>query len=546
MDSVERLFAALADPEGCNLTDSVKAALKLSTALNEFVKAPVSQDPDYQYLLIHAQKSFSKGCTTVAYFRQQLAHLAVQKPISRKDKTAKARQLKYHRWFAHGMKNECYPFEQKKPLGAPSTTRIATLVSPTRCASCGNNGANMRCPDCAFSDDYHILEKTAYCNKKCLDNHRKAHKWVCENRKMAYRAASLLDYIFMAVEEATYVYPLSKVYKKNGLVYLIDDNWDRASMTGRRVFIPFPKHLAETEDMRRALLLWGQAEEITLSMFALIKYLFKPFCKNMELVYIQPRNVITPVCQISGGRSLNICLYRHTVLRLTLMSDEQYAIDLTAAQFGWKETMAPWAEWADLRAAKTDHEPFKPAATGVLTAGVIQSVLEGQQQEFRLNLVKAIVKELETALHAHPEHRSLDGLLKTNMRDYKRAENDIISMVRHRIYMLVTNECYKDYYRLFMTAGPIYGISMAKENFKVLKQIWLSGKEYDRLKDSGTDMRKMWTERIDGKIKENLVKVVGTVTIGKSPNANQAANKTGGVPLHGESSKSARFRLIFP
>ncbi|KAI1356295.1 hypothetical protein F5Y01DRAFT_309708 [Xylaria sp. FL0043] len=548
MDSVEKLFAALADPEGIIETDSVDAALKLSDALNEFIKEPASQDPDYQYLLTHAQKSISKGCTTIAYFRQQLAHLAVQKPIQRKDKSAKARQLKYHRWLAHGMKNESFPFEKRKPGGLPSTTRIASLVSTRSCASCRKKGANMRCPDCSFSDDYHILETTSYCNKKCLDDHQKAHKWTCANRRMVYHAASLLDFIFRAMEEATYVYPLSEVYKKNGLVYLVDDNWDRPSMTGRHVFIPFPKHLAESEDIYRALLLWGQAEEITLSLFDLVKYLFKrkyspfTFCKNMELVYVQPRNVITPVCQISGGRCLNICLYRHTVLRVTLMSNEQYAIDLTGAQFGWKETLAPWGVWADLRATRTDYEPFKIANSGALTAGVIQSLLEGEQHEFRMNLVKAIVKELESAVHAHPVHRSFDQLLKSDIQDYKRAENDIIAMVRHKIYMLVTNECHKDYYRLFMSAGPLFAISMAKDNFKVLKKIWISGKEYDRLKNSGTDMRKYWTERINGKVKKNFFAkaVIATGTTEKSSNAQEAAKKPEGVLPHGSASQNVR------
>ncbi|KAI8944681.1 hypothetical protein F4801DRAFT_599405 [Xylaria longipes] len=505
MDSVEKFFKALADPEGNDKADSLAAASQLSKALETFIKDPPSQDPDYQYLLNHALKGFKKPASVAAYFRQQLAQLAVQKTVQRKDKSFKARQLKYHKWLACGMKSETWPFPNGKPEGCPSTARIAGLANPTSCAACHKTGANLRCPDCTFQDEKFVVEKTAYCNKKCLQDHHDTHKLICEGRVMVYRAASLLEYIFMAMQEATYVYPLGKVYEKNGIVYLIDDSWDRAGMTGRTIFFPFPKHLVESADIHHALLLWGQCKELSLSLFPLIKYLFKPMCKSLDLAFTQPKNVIRPICQVSSGRALNLCLHRHIALKLTLTSGETYVIDLTAAQFGWKEVLSPWETWKDLRVDKSRSETFKPA-TGELKSFVQHNNLESYQQEVRTAILRSVMQELNVALRAAPDRLSFDKVLKAHKEDWKKSEYEILQMVRQRIYLLVTSEYHKGYYRLWLGTGPTFAAQLAKEQASALKEVWIGGKEFDRLKNSGADMKKIWADRVEKKYKPVEVK----------------------------------------
>ncbi|KAI0539225.1 hypothetical protein GGR58DRAFT_512453 [Xylaria digitata] len=504
MDSVEKLFEGFTDPEVDSVVGSKESSLKFHRALAQFLQDPPSQDPDYEYLITHAKKAFTADEATYNYFCQQLSHLAVQKTINRKDKSHKARQLKYYRWFALGMKKETYPFPEGKPTGHASTARIAVLVSSPNCAACGKTNANLRCPDCSFQDDRHIVEKTSYCNKECLQDHYKAHKPICEGRLMVYRAASLLDRIFVAMEEATYVYPLNEVYKKNGIIYLVDESWDRAGMTGRRIFTPFPKHLVDSADLHRSLLLWGQSEELGLSLFELIKYLFKPMCKSMEQAFVYPRNVIAPVCYLSDGKAMSICLYRHTVLRLTLKSNEQYVIDPTGAQFGWKETLAPWATWSELRSAATDYQTFQ-RTSGSLRAAFLNSALETQQQEARAALIKSILEGLKNALQTNCDGGSFDlnKLLRSNAVDYQRVEFSIKNMIYQKVYIVITSEYHKDQYRLWVGGAPAFGINVAKNQAKTLKKIWMTPKEYDRLKGGGEDVRKIWVERLDNKVKEN-------------------------------------------
>ncbi|RWA13401.1 hypothetical protein EKO27_g1734 [Xylaria grammica] len=508
MDSVEELFRGFTDPESVRVSEG-ETSYRFTKALAQFLKGPASEDPDYEYLITHARKAFSPGESTVNYFCQQMAHLAVQKSINRKDKSHKARQFKYHRWFALGMKHETFPFPTARPPGPPSTARIATMVNPICCASCGKGNANMRCPGCAFQDDRFIVEKTSYCNKQCLQDHYETHNPICEGRKMIYRATSLLYFIFVAMQEATYIYPLEDIHKKNGVLYAVDGNFDRVGMTGRRMFIPFPKHLLESmqpsdsTDLQRSLVLWGQSDELCLSLFDLVKFLLKPICKTIEQAYVHPRNVLTPICYLSEGKALNICMFRHTVLKVTLRSNEKYVIDLCSAQFGWKETLAPWAPWAELRSAQSSILEYQ-RTTNKLGAGILNSALEMEQQEARGMLIKAVLEGLDNILHTNSadKHRSFDQLLKSDTDNYKSVEYDVKEMVRQKVFIVITNQYHKEQYRVWMGCDPLFGIYLAKNRAKTLRKLWMTTKEYDRLKSSGEDMRKLWAERFDNKIKE--------------------------------------------
>lgn len=48
-------------------------------------------------------------------------------------------------------------------------------------------------------------------------------------------------------------------------------------------------------------------------------------------------------------------LRSHTVTRLNLSSGTRYAFDPTTAQFGWKEYLAPWDEYACRRTHRIDE-----------------------------------------------------------------------------------------------------------------------------------------------------------------------------------------------
>ncbi|KAI0187800.1 hypothetical protein F4808DRAFT_468404 [Astrocystis sublimbata] len=488
------------NPESILEDDTESATNRIYNALRTFLADPPSEDPDYPFLLHYISLAAEKRKTSmVGYFRQQMAHLAMQKPIDRKDKSAKTRQLKYYRWLALGLKNESWPFPTMKPGGAASTVRIAGLANPTSCAFCHKPGANYRCPTCNIQDNKYVVNKTAYCNKKCLEEHHDTHKPICEGRVMVYRTAQMLGFIFMAMQDATYVYPIGKSFLKNGIIYLIDGDWDRAGMTGRSVFFPFPKHQVDSAETHRALLYWGQCKELNLSLYPLIRYMFKQICGNVELIFISPKNVLRPICQLTKGRAFNLCLHRHICLGLTLASGEKYIIDLTGASFGWHEVLTPWETWMDLRAGRWESDPFRPA-TGDLKEYISNNTLDSFQQEVRIMLLKTLVHELNGLLRAN-NCQSFDKLVKLPEPEWRRAEGEIVQMVQNQIYLRVTCEYHKTAYRLYFTPPPEFALHIAKRDAAAYKKVWMSGKEYDQL-------RMAWGERCEKYLKQRTAEIV--------------------------------------
>ncbi|GAP83437.2 putative set domain-containing protein 5 protein [Rosellinia necatrix] len=526
---VEDFFKSLVDPVTNCEPNAPYSIYRLIDAMTVFTKQPLSDDPDHKFLLRHAKENFGTAEVNACYFLQQVANLAVQKPANRKDKSRKAYQLKFFRWLALGMKKETFPFPTGVPEGLPSTTKISALVCTTSCAACGKSGANMRCPVCTFQDEEHVLNKTAYCNKKCAADHAVAHKRVCDNRIALYRAIKLFDHILIAVEEASYVYPIRHVQEKGGILYLMDDTWDRAAMTGRPIFTPLPKDQI-FEKYRRAVLLWGKSKEITNTLIQLIRYIFNPICIRMEVVDSQPRNVIRPLCQVSAGRSLNAALYqRHRSLKLTLASGEEYAVDPMAAQFGWRETLAPWAAWSSLRTSSRSVEALRPASlaeAAARTSLVSDCPLELAQQDYRAEMIDSIIVELEVfmALSSYgspqppPSPPPPPGSQRQNMMwmypgcvgafgkalkahpdEYRHIKDEVMTIIDYAtcISRLSTR---RNTFRLWMGPAPQFDVYIAKKNVKALKKIWFTRTEYDRLKISGQDMKKLWHKRMTGKV----------------------------------------------
>ena len=69
-----------------------------------------------------------------------------------------------------------------------------------------------------------------------------------------------------------------------------------------------------------------------------VTYRVKNPCFRMHRVYV-----------INQKDTLDITDFRHTILKLTLNNGEQHALDLTGAQYGWTETIMPWAPYAKSR-----------------------------------------------------------------------------------------------------------------------------------------------------------------------------------------------------
>ncbi|KAI1259320.1 hypothetical protein F5Y18DRAFT_313088 [Xylariaceae sp. FL1019] len=499
-EAVEALCEGLADPNVDRETAGEDSAAQDLHAVRAFLAQPLSDDSDHKFLFTHAQKALTKGGNSFTYFRAQFAQLAVQKTITRKDDSYKARQMRYYKWIAQGKKDETYPFPSSRPKGLPSSTRIATLAASTECEACGKQGATYRCPSCTIQDDQHVIKKTTYCNKTCLEQHRESHKALCNARNILHRTICLLDKMFFAVISATYSHPLAHVFEKNGILYPLHDVWEQHGMTGRCIFWPFPKHLTPSDDIHRALLFWSEAEDINLSFAPMAKGLLKQSCKSIKQVSMSLKNIKRPICYIAQGLAISNVLLTHTVLQVTLPGNEKYAIDMTAPQFGWKETVAPWSTWSQLRCdVQFDVNPF-PHLERIQRQQIKARDLEYNQQVLRELLFEYLDDRLDMMVRATNGLYAVHSVLTCPPESYARIESEVMQLIRQSVAALEKNVLRKDCARLFIGPKPDYAVRVACGFAPDLKDIWLSKEEYDKLKASKTDLQKLWDERLDPKI----------------------------------------------
>ncbi|KAI1433750.1 hypothetical protein GGR50DRAFT_695801 [Xylaria sp. CBS 124048] len=497
LEPVEALFADFKIPETNHSPDSIN----ITAILQKFVKTKTSTDPDYGYLMTLAKRALEVQSydDPSGYFRRRLGTYAVGKPPSRKDKSQKAKQFRYHRWMVQGAKAETFPFSEGKPPGPPSTTRIASLLTGADCAACGKAGsANLRCSDCTFSGDEFILNKTAYCNKQCLQEHAQKHKFICESRTMLYRAVQLITSISDQVHAATYANPIRHVEEKDGILWVESDRFKRASMTGRMLFAPYPKRLHPSEEIVKTLVSRGQSEELTLCLFILIDYCLRPVCRKVELVCALPRNAIRPLCHIDdtkvemGNSSGRI----HKLLKLTLYSNEVYAFDIGGDQLGWKEKLVPWTIWSDLRTLRvTDVEVLKGRRSarsrssppdGTTVAGRLRD-------SARFKMINSIVIEIGLITGCTAGRQTFKAVLKSKPAEYAQVLASILAMSRREVFSIAGQNKYR--VRLVMGPGPDFRFRIACTH-KDYKEVWMTPKEYDGLQQTGINMLQFWENRL--------------------------------------------------
>ena len=70
-------------------------------------------------------------------------------------------------------------------------------------------------------------------------------------------------------------------------------------------------------------------------------------CETIEEVRVKVKNADRPVCHIQSDDVHKVIVAGlHSVLRVSLKTGEQYAIDITAAQYGWARNSQPWKQFA--------------------------------------------------------------------------------------------------------------------------------------------------------------------------------------------------------
>ncbi|KAJ1338590.1 hypothetical protein MN608_01450 [Microdochium nivale] len=202
----------------------------------------------------------------------------------------------------------------------------------------------------------------------------------------------------------------------------------------------------------------------------------------------------------------------HIVLRLTLTSGEQMALDVTCGQFGWRVPIAPWEKWRSHRAMPADRE--KVTRLDVIARQEIDLRLERDGSEYvaRDDSRREMVTGVVEVIMREATSRGLSGvtdILKLPTADYKKAEYNISDAALNRC-LAVTEAIHKaGVRRWYFDQTPVQRLTRSPEEVKALQGVWLSQELIDECKYDEKKLQKLYMLRCMRKDKKTVFKKLG-------------------------------------
>ncbi|KAI1079237.1 hypothetical protein F5B20DRAFT_581655 [Whalleya microplaca] len=468
-----------------------------------------STDPDFDYLLEAARVGWARR-EGGAYFSAQLARLAVDKEVLEIDNSIKGQQLRYYRWLAQGAKDEDSPFSTLH--GQPSTAnRDIHAWLPQRpgsrlCANCGKGNSTNECANCRVIIDGHKVFATTYCGKECQASHWKDHKLACQSLKTVCRASSVFQELLDCHSTSCYADNVVAISENGGIIISELHDYDALAYQGSHILREFPAHLAPSEGHAFAVAHYGRCADIFTVALSPLQLLIGASCKSMEKVVFYPKNMHRPINIVRYGSHDYNSLRSHEVIRVTLNSEEQVVLDPTAAQFGWREYMAPWSIYEKQRVRKIKtvlpiHIGPRPHRLAEAEAEARQSTgdLTADIKQAQLAIMEAATTVTEwTAL----KYGGIRGLLKLK-EDFEDARAKVVSAANNAI-----NE--HDQRLKDSPAGKLYfapngqiALTNNQEGYNRLRAIWFSKEVYETHKDDPNKLHALWVQRMENFFRTN-------------------------------------------
>ncbi|CAF9904977.1 MAG: hypothetical protein ALECFALPRED_010650 [Alectoria fallacina] len=216
------------------------------------------------------------------------------------------------------------------------------------CARC-REAATQLCNGCRKAPDAEggHVETVWYCSAKCQKADWRFHKLECKKaqaRRSLYRVAETAKLAFFRLVERIFDLDVVGLEAKGDTLYIQEGPKDRS------IFNPFSsEHLTSDQD-KQAAMAWmncGSSEDyVQVLVEAMLQDV--PFKVAEVLVprvkYLRRVVVIEP-----DGHESDSSKTEHVIFKITINEDEDYALDVTGAQFGFYDPITPWIYYQQTR-----------------------------------------------------------------------------------------------------------------------------------------------------------------------------------------------------
>ncbi|KAL2022251.1 hypothetical protein VTK56DRAFT_5861 [Thermocarpiscus australiensis] len=423
-DPVEEFIKNLPSPrEVLQKSSGADVTQKVIVACDELVRQSKSQqsaDADFDYILKHVKEalhSLQKTQHAVPGFEiyVRLAVLALSSDISDDDQSGKARQLRFLRWWAKGLKDD--------PSG-----RYEFLPE---------NAALKKCA-------------ASYCGQDCQAKDWKQHKPLCRQLRQLRHGVSVFQEIFEHFLTITSLNlaPVKKIVEKDGVVVMEVDIEKSDSTAPAGKFVRFPHELAFSPEVSMAAMMFVQCNAVMHTMRPLFEALIRPSCAEITRVAFGSKNIERPVrptrrgldlddLSLDGLNSLNL----HEISVVKLPCGVEMALDPTCAQYGWKENISLWSSYRKHRVLEVvERKPLKPEdpTSRIARAADGFGVLRNEMTD-ELSPMSLVVEKMVSKLLPQIKDRfgGIAGFLQLKETVFKGAQADVVAVAKQGLSNLI-------------------------------------------------------------------------------------------------------------
>ncbi|KAL2065309.1 hypothetical protein VTL71DRAFT_2978 [Oculimacula yallundae] len=296
---------------------------------------------------------------------------------------------------------------------APSTSKSA-------CANCGK-GAELTCSGCK--------------DTPTINDHVKPIYYCSPTRKMLYRAGSVLQEIFYMYREHMFDKLVVKMEKTEGRVHLYEGIYDPVYLSDIQCLIPFPTGLCQTAEDKMSLLVQLACDDASAWLDELIIYILSGIASSIKEIGCLPKNSRLEMISVSCDGTIPITNFGHELIKVKLLNGgEEFALDLSSAQYGYFEPVVPWSYYVSSRVRDFVIHPnfnyfggvrdrFLEAITHKTPEGGATR-LNNEIERLLLHATKEWEKEVSMNMHS---------LLKLPLEQFKIMEKSLVDDNAHYI-----------------------------------------------------------------------------------------------------------------
>ncbi|PVH78501.1 hypothetical protein DL98DRAFT_590244 [Cadophora sp. DSE1049] len=233
---------------------------------------------------------------------------------------------------------------------------MTSTSSSTTCAHCGKT-AERACTGCkdvpAIDGD---IKTIYYCSSACQKEDWQYHKVLCkrlQTRKLFYLAGSVLQEMFYMYREKMFDKLIARIDKTQGRLIVYEGRYNPLITAETDCLIQFPSKLCQTEKEKQSVLVHLACDDASAWLHDILKYTLAGIASNITEVRGVVKNKKLDIIAVDVLDNVQDTDFEHEFLEIKLLNGgEEYALDLSSAQYGYFEPIVPWRKYLQTRVSK--------------------------------------------------------------------------------------------------------------------------------------------------------------------------------------------------